>query len=687
MSFAEQVINNKSIKGNLFIDPQDYAKHIEKYNNIVSLGGKLHDIKKALVSYVEQGELLCNCFTKLKNCFDCIKSIDLNEEYDPKLSQMIMEQISVFLRNHVKIIKDDILNTLDTMFGGKFDDLNKLNKEIRDIFNNYDQQEEKYLSSLHRERRNAEKSIRELRLKYILYNNRCYEDVEKLDIKLKGYIFKTFTNLMESLRRPYKAFSKFVEDNDEGLSVADKIIERLEENYSEIASSYELTRSQLEEIVPKLWEADFQPIKTREARKIHGYLYKKCSRSFPIKWARRFFSIQHGTIYYSSDIQTILTDFREISLLFCSVKRDQSNSRPNCFVLTSKDRSYVLQASTEFEMQAWINAIKLSIEHQYNTCDGMFLPNDLDETNGFVCADCGAKNVTWCSINLGLTLCEECCGIHRGLSASVSKVRGLNLDEINYLDRLIVDVIGSEKANDILEKKLYTVDKIKMIKTCSSTEERESFIRQKYVDHAFLITKNVSVNSAICSADIMDCMNWILGNQNRLNEPNEFTPLHISAIVGNPIIFALFSLNSKEINPKDDSGWTPLMYAIYYENVEIVEYLLSKSASVEGAIHPYLLALSTQNNDTLGLLKEFEIDDEPEPFYTPPHPEFKKIFFQFENFVNVDVVDRRKKRSSVSVGEPHAMIPPHLHRKNSTSQSSFSFGLPLVRKPSKSNLL
>ena len=47
-----------------------------------------------------------------------------------------------------------------------------------------------------------------------------------------------------------------------------------------------------------------------------------------------------------------------------------------------------------------------------------------------LCADCGAPRPTWCSINLGITLCIECSGIHRSMGVHVSKVRSLTLDKM-----------------------------------------------------------------------------------------------------------------------------------------------------------------------------------------------------------------------------------------------------------------
>ncbi len=39
------------------------------------------------------------------------------------------------------------------------------------------------------------------------------------------------------------------------------------------------------------------------------------------------------------------------------------------------------------------------------------------------CADCGAPDPDWASLNLGVLLCIECSGVHRRLGVHISKVQ------------------------------------------------------------------------------------------------------------------------------------------------------------------------------------------------------------------------------------------------------------------------
>uniref|UniRef100_A0A8C2E654 Arf-GAP domain-containing protein n=1 Tax=Cyprinus carpio TaxID=7962 RepID=A0A8C2E654_CYPCA len=54
-----------------------------------------------------------------------------------------------------------------------------------------------------------------------------------------------------------------------------------------------------------------------------------------------------------------------------------------------------------------------------------------------VCADCGAANPAWASVNLLVVICGACAGAHRSMGSNRSKVRGLKLDNKVWTEPLI----------------------------------------------------------------------------------------------------------------------------------------------------------------------------------------------------------------------------------------------------------
>lgn len=379
---------------------------------------------------------------------------------------------------------------------------------------------------------------------------------------------------------------------------------------------------QVEKSYTKVTEVVRQPllIRTKNEVQLEGYLFKRTTNAFK-SWNRRWFMIKsHQLVYKKRDCDgenklTVMED----DLRLCLVRTSYEVDRRFCFEVVSPTKSHILQADSEETCKTWISALAAGIDAAHSdsrspaknstkssdslTSNSSSSKSPSQRTNNsgcsearqsirptsdllaisdnFNCCDCGSPDPKWASINLGVTLCIECSGIHRSLGVHVSKVRSLTLDdwEPNWIH--ILTKLGNRKINSLFEAEVGAG--LSKINHDSSREEREKWIRQKYISKLFVKPRlgDVNVNELLCKMTtekniigIIEALslgadiNW----QNEIM--NGSSALHEAAKSDDTDVTEFLLLNGANLNLQDGEGVTPFQRAIEagqkgYVNAEI----------------------------------------------------------------------------------------------------------------------
>uniref|UniRef100_A0A8D3EC21 Arf-GAP with coiled-coil, ANK repeat and PH domain-containing protein n=1 Tax=Scophthalmus maximus TaxID=52904 RepID=A0A8D3EC21_SCOMX len=401
-------------------------------------------------------------------------------------------------------------------------------------------------------------------------------------------------------------------------------------------------------------------------------------------FSRCWFSIRDNRLLYrKSHKDDAVVLFHDLRL--CAVKSLEHVERRFCFELLSVQMCCALQADSEKLKQAWLSALQGSIHLAYRegaraqlTQAGSSHLNSVISPSGSVrnffllkgsffsppsgpgnrrCCDCEEEEPRWASINLGVTMCIECSGIHRSLGVHLSKVRSLTLDSWEAEQLKLFCVLGNDVMNRIYEARCSEEGLVKPTSD-SSRAEKETWIKEKYVEKRFV--RNSGADGARESdaglrlyrsalAGDLVAMAAALAEGAAVNGSNaeeEGRTALIGATVGGSLLACEFLLqNGANVNHRDLRGRGSLHAAATAGHTGQVCLLLKRGANQyavdERGQDPLAIAVETAHADIVTLLRMARMNEEMRDsegvFGSAGDDEtFQDIFRDFSNMASHD---------------------------------------------------
>lgn len=282
-----------------------------------------------------------------------------------------------------------------------------------------------------------------------------------------------------------------------------------------------------------------------------GYLWKH--GNLLKEWKRRFFFTRDCALwYYRGELEV-----KYVDLTLCKAIENKSSDSPFAFSIIHSKGCIDLLADSHSEAQEWVFSLTSLTEANLQGPEGA----------DFRCADCEARPALWCSLNLGVMLCNECSGVHRSLGSHVSKVRSWNMDNIGEVARKVVSTLHRATGE------VWGLGKVSAL---ANYQDREAYVRRKYIDKwefRAVPDPDKALATAVSGLDLVTSLRCVHSGANvRCRSPSF---LHLAMTVRSQELAELLCLCGADMNTRDSEGLTVLDTALLSQEPALVTYVLT----------------------------------------------------------------------------------------------------------------
>lgn len=226
--------------------------------------------------------------------------------------------------------------------------------------------------------------------------------------------------------------------------------------------------------------------------------------------------------------------------------------------------------------------------------------------NTDICADCGALEPGWASLNRAVLLCDDCCGIHRSLGRHISHIKSLHKSvwHTNLLN--MVHTLNDNGANSIWEHSLLDPNNSKISRRKPQAKDplhpvKADFIKAKHQHLAFVLRPSKEeccseeelsrqLHSSVRTSNLETSLRLLAqgANPNYFYKEKGTTPLHVAARAGQALQIELLIVNGGNPSMIDFNGQTPAEIAKMAGHIDSSERIIECMYEVTDRLTYYI---------------------------------------------------------------------------------------------------